>query len=55
MTQEEYIELDVEAIRELMHLKVIDAGIEPDVAEMLDENLCALLGIKDPEPIIGQP
>ena len=55
MIQEEDRALDVEAIRELMHLKVIDAGIEPEVAEMLDETLCALLGIEDPEPIIGQP
>jgi hypothetical protein len=47
--------LDAETIREMMHFKTLDAGVEQEIADELDAALCALLGIDDPEPIIGQP
>lgn len=47
--------LDAETIREIMYFKAIGLDVEQEVAEQLDAALCALLGIDDPKPIIGQP
>jgi hypothetical protein len=47
--------LDAQTIREMMHFKILDAGVEQEIADDLDAALCALLGIEDPEPIIGLP
>lgn len=47
--------LDADTIREIMYFKAVNLGIEPEVVDQLDGALCSLLGIDDPEPIIGQP
>jgi len=47
--------LDAETVREMMYLKAVDLGIEPEIVEQLDVSLCGVLGIDDPEPIIDQP
>ena len=47
--------LDADAIREIMYFKAVSLDIEPEVVDQLDEALCGLLGIDDPDPIIGQP
>lgn len=45
--------LDRDAVRELMYFKAIDIGIDEELAQELDDALCAFLGIEDPEPIIA--
>jgi hypothetical protein len=39
-------------IRELMAMKMIDMEMPEDNTQALDELLCQLLGIEDPDPII---
>lgn len=51
----EELTLDAETIREVMYFKATDLEIEQGIVEQLDATLCSLLGIDDPEPIIGQP
>ena len=51
----EELSLDADTIREIMYLKAIDLEVEQEIVEQLDAALCSLLGINDPEPIIGQP
>jgi hypothetical protein len=51
----EELSLDADTIREIMYFKAIDLEVEQEIAEQLDAALCSLLGINDPEPIIGQP
>lgn len=42
---------DSDTQREIIILKAQDLGIEAEDIEALDEIVCKVLGIKDPEPL----
>lgn len=43
---------DVEAIREVIVLKAKDLGLSDKELEQLDETVCMMLDIEDPDPLI---
>ena len=44
--------LEVDLARELIALKARDLGLEDEEVEQLDEVVCKVLGIEDPDPLI---
>lgn len=44
--------LDVEMAREIIILKARHLGLDDELLEELDDTVCAMLGIEDPDPFI---
>ena len=44
--------LDSDTQREIIMLKAQDLGLDEGAIESLDEVVCKVLGIEDPEPLI---
>ena len=49
--EESDLDLDLELAREITALKAIDLGVPLKDVEKIDEVLCAMLNIIDPDPL----